>query len=116
MGLSDFLRRNVDTPQASAFDAIPDDVRQLIANDICAMIECIKCWKGAVQSPEHAVALWNEAKLMFRSIGGKLVTSTLTGGLDVDKIDAAFLQSLNIPATVMDIINRVKEGMNGTAT
>lgn len=111
MGLSKFLKRKTDIPSASAFDGVPDDVRQLIANDIVAMIECIKGWKGAINSPEHATAMWEEAKASFRAIGGKLITAGLTGNLDVDKMDAAFIESLAIPPAVIDIIKRVKAGV-----
>lgn len=111
MGLSRFLRRADSEPRASAFDAVSDDARQLIANDICAMIECIKAWKAAVNSPEHAKAMWDEAKAVLRGIGGKLVTSAMTGNLDADNIDLAFIESLNIPPAILDIIKRVKAGV-----
>lgn len=109
MGLSSFLRQSSE-PKASAFDAIPDEVRQAIANDLCAMIECVKAWRAAVQSPEHATAMVDEAKKLARSLGGKAITMAMTGNSDFLD-DPDWWKALNLPAAITDIIEKVKTQM-----
>lgn len=111
MGLSSFLKRGNEQPPESAFDAIPDEVRQAIANDMLAIIECIKAWRAAVASPEHGKAMIDEAKVIGRKLGGKLVAMAMTGSSDVfDSPD--WYEKLGLPAAIIDIIARVKSGMD----
>lgn len=116
MGLSSFLKRGNEPPEASAFDSIPPEVRQLIANDMLAIIECIKAWRAAVQSPEHAKAMLEESKAIGRKLGSKLVTMAMTGKADglFDRPD--WHKELGLPVAVIEIIEAVKSAMEPTVT
>lgn len=115
MGLSSFLRGANAEPKKSAFDDIPDEVRQAIANDLCAIIECVKCWRPAIQSPEHAKAMIDEVMTMARKLGTKLIGAAMTGNLD--SMEELFgtpeaIERLGIPEAIKDIIARVKNQMD----
>lgn len=110
MGISSFFKRKDDVPEVSAFDAIPEDVRQLIANDVVAIVECVKAWKVAIVSPEHGRAMLDETKGILRSLGTKMVTTALMSGGDIDSVGDMDWKAVFVtfPATIQDIIVRVK--------
>lgn len=117
MGLSSFLKGDT-VPETSAFDAVPDDVREAIANDMVAIIECIKVWRAAAQSPEHAKAMMDEAKNVGRKLGGKFISMAVMGNDMMDKPD--WYKNIGLPMAVVDVIDRViaklteQESSNGT--
>ena len=110
MGISSFFKRKDDVPESSAFDAINDDVRQLIANDVVAIVECVKAWRVAIISPEHGKAMLDETKGILRSLGTKMVTTALMSGGDLDGIGDMDWKAVFVtfPQAIQDIIVRVK--------
>ena len=110
MGISSFFKRKDDTPEVSAFDSINDDARQMIANDVVAIVECVKAWKAAIINPEHGKAMLDETKDILRSLGTKMVTTALMSGGDLDGIGDMDWKAVFVtfPQAIQDIIVRVK--------
>jgi hypothetical protein len=106
MGLSSFLKGSAPTEVISAFDQIPEDARQHIANDLVAIIECVKCWKAAVQSPEHGRAMVEEAKAVGRKLMTKGVSMAMTGKDDFLS-SPDWYKNLGLPQAIVNIIDLV---------
>jgi len=116
MGLSRFFKPESTEPKVSAFDLIPDDTRQMIANDICAIIECIKTWKVAVKDDYHASTMANECKEIGKTVMAKFISGAMTGNTDLlDKLTSGDLSEDWIPEALRDVVQRVKASLNGAS-